>query len=347
MSKPKPDRVRGMIVNAALVAVAFGLLGFTVWRNWGDVRKVFSRWPDLGLFAAAFGCYMAGISLSFARWFALVRVIDRRFTLGQAFLLGFIGNVFNLVIPGAVGGDFIKAAYLVRMKVNRTQAVASMVIDRIVGLLGLFVLAGIGGAAAWPVAPEKVRLLIALDWLAVFAGFVVLALIFTQALTRAFPALSSGHGRRAGIMSELQVMSWTYRRRLGVVAGALAASVAVHTLMSTAFYLVSRAVLEVPLPSFGEHLVIVPLTLFTTAVPLPFGALGLTENVSGQLFGMVKHPHGVLAMLAFRVLMYAGGLVSAGVYLANLRQVRGLTEIAEELAEELNENDLDGPDAAN
>ena len=123
-------------------------------RTADQIREVFSKWPDLGLFAAAFGFYMAGISLSFARWYALVRVIDRRFTLGQAFLLGFIGNVFNLVIPGAVGGDFIKAAYLVRMEINRTQAVASMVIDRIVGLLGLFLLAGVAGAVAWPLAPE-------------------------------------------------------------------------------------------------------------------------------------------------------------------------------------------------
>jgi glycosyltransferase 2 family protein len=342
-SKPKKNRVRGLLINAALVAVALGLLGFTVWRNRTDVGKVFSKWPDLRLFAAAFGFYMAGISLSFARWYALVRVIDRRFTLGQAFLLGFIGNVFNLVIPGAVGGDFIKAAYLVRMEINRTQAVASMVIDRIVGLLGLFVLAGIGGVVAWPFAPEKVRFLIALDWAAVLAGFVVLILIFTQALTRAFPNLVTGHSRRAGILSELRVMSSTYRQRLDVVAGALVASVAVHSLMTTAFYLVSCAVFDTALPSFGQHLVIVPLTLFTTAVPLPFGALGVTENVSGQLFGMVRHPNGVLAMLAFRVLMYGGGLVSVGVYLSNLRQVRGLTEIAEELEEELEDNDLDNP----
>ena len=28
----------------------------------------------------------------------------------------------------------------------------------------------------------------------------------------------------------------------------------------------------------------VPLSLFTTAVPLPFGALGLSEGISGKLF---------------------------------------------------------------
>src|SRR5262249_26816908 len=90
-----------------------------------------------------------------------------------------------------------------------------------------------------------------------------------------------------------------------------------------------------------QHLLIVPLTLFTTAVPLPFGALGLSEQVSAQLFELVRHPGGALAMIGFRILMYGGGLVSLGVYLANVRQVRALTDTAEELEEELVEGDLD------
>jgi len=343
MSKPKKNPVRSLVVNALLVGVAFGLLGYTVWQNRAQIRGVFQRPLDFRLFAAAFACYMGGITVSFARWYALVRVIDRRFTLGQAFLLGFIGNVFNLVIPGAVGGDFIKAAYLVRMDVNRTQAVASMVIDRIVGLLGLFILAGLAGAFAWPMAPPQVRLLIAIVWGAVAAGFLVLTLIFTQALTRAFPRLAQGHSPRAGVLSELKVMSSTYRSRLDVVAAALASSVLVHLLMTTAFYIVSRALFPTGVPGFGPHLLMVPLTLFTTAVPIPFGALGVTEQVGKQLFKMVNHPGGDLAMLGFRVLMYAGGLVSACVYVANLNQVRSLTATAEELEEELVENELDAP----
>ena len=63
-----------------------------------------------------------------------------------------IGMVFNLVIPGAVGGDLIKAAYLVRMRIRKTQAIASMVIDRILGCSALFVLAAIAGAFAWRLA---------------------------------------------------------------------------------------------------------------------------------------------------------------------------------------------------
>ncbi len=72
----------------------------------------------------------------------------------------------------------------------------------------------------------------------------------------------------------------------------------------------------------------VPLTLFSMAVPLPFGALGLSEEVGDQLFKLVAHPSGVLAMMGFRVLMYAGGLIGACVYLERLKEVRELTASA-------------------
>ena len=124
-------------------------------------------------------------------------------------------------------------------------------------------------------------------------------------------------------------MSDTYRKRLGTVALCLLGSSMIHSLFVTAFYVVSRALFPDLVPGLAEHLLIVPLTLFTTAVPLPFGALGLSEQVSAQLFGMVSHPGGAIAMMGFRVLMYGGGIVSLLVYLANIRQVRALTETAE------------------
>ena len=85
----------------------------------------------------------------------------------------------------------------------------------------------------------------------------------------------------------------------------------------------------------------VPLTLFSMAVPLPFGALGLSEEVGQQLFKLVGHPSGALAMMGFRVLMYAGGLVGACVYLWNLKEVRALTASAHEIEEEILEGELD------
>ncbi len=344
MSKPK-SKSRGLIVNVILIAAALGLLGVVIYRNRVKLREVFERGVDPGMFALAFGIYCVALMLTFVRWYVLVRVVEPRFTLGAAVRLGFIGNVFNLVIPGAVGGDFIKAAYLVKMDINRTQAVASMVIDRIVGLLGLFQLAGIAGMIAWPMATRDVRILIAFVWSAVLVGYLALFAIFNQALTRRRPDLLEGHGRVAALLRELKTMSETYRRQLHVVGGCLLASSGFHLLFVTAFYIVSRAIFPSLVPGFAQHLLIAPLALFTTAVPLPFGALGLSEGISGQLFAMVNHPGGSIAMMGFRVLMYSGGVLSVCVYLANIRQVRALTETAEELKEELATDALEAHDA--
>jgi hypothetical protein len=75
-----------------------------------------------------------------------------------------------------------------------------------------------------------------------------------------------------------------------------------------------------------DHFLSVPLVFFTTAVPLPFGALGLSEEAGLQLFGLVGHPGGALTMMAFRILMYGGGVLCAGVSLTNWGEVRALAD---------------------
>jgi uncharacterized protein (TIRG00374 family) len=341
MTGPQRHSRLGLVINTALVVLAFGLLGLVIWQNGVEIRKVFSRPLDLRLLALALAIYLAGMIGTFVRWYLLVRVIEPKFTFTATLLLGFIGMVFNLVIPGAVGGDLIKAAYLVRMRIRKTQAIASMAIDRIVGLLGLFVLAAIAGGLAWQLAPTDVRRLIMAAWVAVALGFLVLAVIFSRVLTRLFPHLSGGHSRLSLIVSELREMSTTYSSRLEVVATALGLSVCTHGLNVVAFYLVGQMLFPAMPTTLAQHFLMVPLTLFTMAVPLPFGALGLSEEVGQQLFKLVGHPSGALAMMGFRVLMYAGGLIGACVYLWKLKEVRGLTASAHQIEEELRDGELD------
>jgi uncharacterized membrane protein YbhN (UPF0104 family) len=333
----------GLAVNATLATLAFSLLGWVIWTHREDIRAVFSRPLDLGLLAQAQAIFLAGIIATFLRWFILVRVIEPRFTLRAALLLGFIGNVFNLVIPGAVGGDLIKAAYLVRMHIKKTQAIASMVIDRVLGLLGLFVLASIAGISTWSIATPPVQRLIVAAWVATGLGVLVLAVIFGQVLTRAFPHLAGGHSRLGLIIAELKEMSATYRRRLDVVLGCAVMSVMIHSLNVLAFYRVGQMLFppEELRTTLTQHFLMAPLTLFTMAVPIPFGALGFTEKVGDELFKLVGHPSGGLAMMGFRVLMYGTGLIGACVYLARLKEVRGLTASAHHLGDELLEGELD------
>jgi len=342
--KPKHPWL-GPIVNSGLVVLAFLLWGFVLWQNRVKIREVFQHPLDFRLLGLAILIFLCSLMITYLRWYLLVKVIEPKFTLRPTMVLGFIGYVFNLVIPGAVGGDLIKAAYLVRMHIKKTQAVASMVIDRIIGLLGLFSLAAIAGTVSWNMATPEVRKLILVAWAATGLGFAVLAVIFTRAVTRLFPGLiGSGHSRLGMIMTELQAMSSTYRRRLDVVFIGLASAIFGHGLNVLAFFLVGKMLFPSMTTSLGDHYLMVPLTLFTMAVPLPFGALGLSEGVGDQLGKLVGHPSGALAMMAFRIVMYACGLISACVYLAHLKEVRSLTASAHHLEEEIIEGELEEED---
>lgn len=327
MSTPEPaparKKIPSWLVSATLSLVAFALLGLAVWSNREQIAEVFRGRIDYRLFAVALAINLTGLMLTFVRWYVLVRALGLPFRLLDAIRLGFIGNVFNLVVPGAVGGDFIKGAFLVREQARKTQAVASMVIDRVLGLLGLFVLGGISGAWAWPGATPPVRTLIGLVWLAVAAGFAGLAVLFTPALYRPLERLFARRAKLATMLSELAAMAGAYRSKPGTIVAMLAMAVGTHSLAVLSFYCVSRA-LFATVPTLGEHFLMVPLVLFSTAVPLPFGALGVSENASEKLFELVSYQGGAVAMMGYRVVMYAAGLISVVVYLANLRQVRTL-----------------------
>ncbi len=325
-ARPRSSRA-SLIVNLALSLIAFWLLAWTVHRNEAKLREVWARKPDPSLFALGLALYVAALLVTFLRWHRLVRALGLPFRVRDAIRLGFIGNVFNLVIPGAVGGDVIKAGFLCREQEKKTQAVASMVIDRAVGLLGLFLLAGAVGVLAWRGASVEVRRLIGFSWTMAAIGAIGLAVLFTPALNRVALSLVRGRGKLESVLLELVAMASAYRERSGVIFLALAMAVAGHAMYVLCFTLAGRGLFGAEAPSLLEHYLVVPLVLFSTAIPMPFGALGVSEQVSKSLFeSIVRSTSGDVEMLGYRAIMYAAGLVSVMVYVVNARQVRALRE---------------------
>ena len=143
-------------------------------------------------------------------------------------------------------------------------------LDRILGLLGLFALAAIAGLLAWGAASPSVRRLIVAAWAALGSGVLGLVMVFVQLSSRCEVA-GSRHGRLSIILAELRAMAVTYRRRLDVVMAGLGLSMISHGLSVLVFFLIGRMFFSSRLTTtLAEHFLMVPLTLFTTAVPLPF-----------------------------------------------------------------------------
>ena len=236
-----PGRI-DRVVQGLLAAVAIGCMGLVLWQNQETIRQISARRLDLRCFALALLITQVSLLITFVRWSLLVRVIEPGFTLRCSILLGFIGYLFNLVIPGAVGGDVVKAAYLSRMQIKKTQAIASMVLDRIVGLLGLFVLAATAGALPWRMATPAVRSLIVAAWAALgFAILVVAPLFFCPAMQRTSPRPDRRkRGRLSTIVAELQVASVTCGQRHDVLLASLVLSLISHGLNVMALFLIGK-----------------------------------------------------------------------------------------------------------
>lgn len=62
-----------------------------------------------------------------------------------------IGSFFDIAMPSNSGGDIIKGGYIVHYlgKGSRTKGIMAVFFDRILGLLGLFLVAGIAGIIGW------------------------------------------------------------------------------------------------------------------------------------------------------------------------------------------------------
>lgn len=77
------------------------------------------------------------------RWRILLRIQQIEIPFSRALSLSMQGTFFSLCMPGgAVGGDVVKAAFLVKetQKGKRLHGVTSIFIDRVIGMLALFFL---------------------------------------------------------------------------------------------------------------------------------------------------------------------------------------------------------------
>jgi uncharacterized protein (TIRG00374 family) len=318
------------------VVVALGLFGLAVGMNRAEIRGVLHHRLDITAYLTAIGLYLAACVLAVARWFMLVRALDLPFRFRDALRLGFIGLFFNLVIPGAIGGDFIKAAFLGREQARKTRAIATVVVDRLIALVGLFGLAAATGMLAWAELEPTVRRLVVAAWIALAVVGVLLAIAFWPALYRPLARRFAHRERLAKALHEWAAMGSSYRERPGVLMVAALMATATYGLHVLAFHAASRALFP-EVPSLADQFLIVPLVLFSTAIPLPFGALGVSEQIGFALFRLAHFSGGAVAMMGFRTLQYVGAAIGSVLYMTNRRQVQTLAEEARHRARD------DGP----
>ena len=284
---------RAFAIRAGLGAAVVAVL---LWRY--DARPIFrilSR-ERPAYFAAVVALYVAGQAMCAYRWQLLAAILKVHGRYPEFLAYTFLGMFTNLFVPGLLAGDAARSVYLGRRRGRMGEAIASVVADRVVGLIGLF-------------------------WLAAFAAlFLNFAPLPSSIIT---PTVAVGAITLAGFLAAplvarmIHLMPRPLRRAAGIVAPylhhpaalipAIALSIVLQITLAAGQYLLAVGLgITVPLSLF---ILCVPIANVFASLPLTLNGLGIRESAYLVLFGMAgmrKEDAIALGLLWFAITMVGG-----------------------------------------
>jgi uncharacterized protein (TIRG00374 family) len=274
------------------------------------------QWP-VALFLL-FTLYLQ-VAINSWRWNVLNSALGFGIRYREAFSLSMIGLLFTVVIPGSVGGDVIKAYYVgTRVPNRRAHAFTTILMDRYLGLLSLLTLGTAG--VCWNyrvILTNKVMTTLATFVVVAFVGAslgLMAAVLFSTQVTgllRRFVGRVPLVGHAVKSCEALEA----FRAKPGVLLIGVLMSLPCHLIaclgMRVAMGMVGAG--EMPLERF---LLIVPLGLISTVIPLSPGGVGIGQAAFYGLCEALSPGAGPAASNAFTVYqtlqlaVYLSGFVS-------------------------------------
>ena len=278
--------------------------------------------------AMTFVCYGVVNILAAWRWKILLRVQGIDIPLMTAFRLTLIGVFFSNIIPGSVSGDLIKSAFIAGYtKDRKAEAILTIFVDRIVGLMGLFVVAFLSSALLIAFYPDAVLgsrpLIIALT--GICAGGIALAfgsmLILTRStwmkitLARHCVNFVSRYTpkRILELVQRLAAALDLYKTQPSAAFKTLGLSAIIHTLLASMNFMLGKAFHETAMTPL-QYIVSTQIGNVTGLFPLTPGGIGIRDAVTAT-FLKIFHasPQEVMALIpiAYSLTMVAWALVGA------------------------------------
>jgi uncharacterized membrane protein YbhN (UPF0104 family) len=269
------------------------------------------------------------------RWWYLVLALEVPLRLRDALRIGFWGYLFNLAPLGIVGGDLLKAWMLAREQGQRAKALASVVVDRMIGLYMLFVVAStaIMLTGIWKLSIPDIRWTCQATFIVTVAGAVAIAMLLA-------PGLTDGKGARALVrlprvgpaIESLFEAVRMYRRKPHVLLAASVMSVGVHSLFAVGVFLIALGLPGGDL-SMGTHFVVMPLSASAGILPLPMGPFEfvlefLYTHIPGEV--VIPAGQGLVVALAYRLITILIAAVGFCVYSGSRREVAQVMHEAEQ-----------------
>ena len=302
MNKLRPI-ISSLIKAGIAVAVLWYLLHKMGLAQLGDTAKATAgHWPWL---LAGFALCLPPLLACMARWKMILDAQDMTLGWKRVNTIFLIGLFFNSFMIGPTGGDLIKAYYTARETHHKkTEAITTIFIDRVIGLLILALVVGGMILVRWTFYMEN-PITRAFAWPALIASGIILGgglVAFSIHVFEVFPWL-----RRLNSIPLVGKLMDTVERAYNAfyicrANPRLLVLLSLHSLfIQTIFVGVSWCVgqaLSIDLP-FLAYLSFAPLVGLISAIPITPGGIGIREGASIKLWSVLGVPDEKGFLLAF------------------------------------------------
>jgi len=223
------------------------------------------------------------------RWILLLRSSGSPISTAAAAHIFLVSSFVGSFLPAGVGGDAARAWSLSQITSRLGDALASVVVDRLLGVLSLAAM-GAAGLAAWTpdgIAPVRVLAAVLVLALASVGAF------WADTILRTVVPAAHHHGTLARRMLRLADAMAHYRGHRGALVEVMGWSIVVQLLRIVQAWLLGLGLgLQVP---FAYYLLVMPLGLLMLLVPVSVSGFGVPQGVIVWLL----RPMGVPDPLSF------------------------------------------------
>lgn len=274
--------------------------------------------------AAAVALLLIDRTLMAYRWMVLLRALTpgSRPAFSAVMRIFFVSTFVGTFLP-SVGGDLYRAYSLSRLKVSGVESAASVLMDRVLGVMSI-VIVGVVALIPAPDAARNTWMLLTLA-LASIACVVAAVAVFSEraavAAQRLAVRLPNERARRlaAGMIDAVR----RYSRHHGELVNVLLMSVGVQMVRVIQAWCLGRALgIEAGLLMY---FIFIPIVLLIMLLPITVNGLGTSQGAFGWLFGTIGVPAAAAVALSilFVALGVAGNLPGGILYVLGNRREAG------------------------
>mgnify|MGYP000210643208 CR=1 FL=1 len=261
------------------------------------------------------------IFLCILRWQLLLTAVGIRLPLGRLAELFFIGQFFNALMFGATGGDLVKAYYVAaETRHKKTEVVATVFIDRIIGLMALVAMTMVIMLARlnFFMARPETRAAFTFNVVLIVISAVAMFLVFGRKTAEHIPCLrrlesSTISGRI--VLKAYSAFAICLRDRQ-ILIKTIILSLLNHLVLIVCIFYFGLGVGSHL--AFLDYLTVFPVINAIAALPITPSGLGTRESAALFLLGVLGVPPATAVTIS--LLIYAAimmwSLIGGGVYFA-------------------------------